>query len=319
MNIGFSVLLLLFMGTALAQEHLEPTGSIQGVHDPVIMEEDGRFYLFGTGSGIPIRCSDDLIVWRGCSAVFFGLPTWIREAVPTVTGLWAPDISFYNGRYQVYYSASSFGDNQSAIGLATNATLSPDSPDYAWQDEGLVIQSQRSDDWNAIDPNFVLDGEGQPWLTFGSFWSGIKLVRLDPETRKLSADDTTLYGIASRRLGSTAVEAPFIIYREPYYYLFVSFDQCCEGVNSTYNIRVGRSREIIGPYLDASDVPMLEGGGTLVLGSGERWQGPGHNAVINHESQDILVYHAYDTEAGGASKLRLAYIFWESGWPLIKH
>jgi arabinan endo-1,5-alpha-L-arabinosidase len=311
------LILLVFTGAGLSQGHLEPTGSIQGVHDPVIMEHDGRFYLFGTGSGIPIRCSDDLITWRGCSAVFFGLPAWIREAVPAVTGLWAPDISYYNGRYQVYYSASSFGDNQSAIGLATNVTLNPDSPDYAWQDEGLVIQSQRSDDWNAIDPAFVLDHEGQPWLTFGSFWSGIKLVRLDPETRKLSEADTTLYAIANRRPASTAVEAPFIIYREPYYYLFVSFDQCCEGVNSTYNIRVGRSSDIVGPYVDAADVPMLEGGGTLVVGDSERWRGPGHNAVITHEGQDILVYHAYDAQAGGASKLRLAPIIWEDGWPTV--
>jgi beta-xylosidase len=85
---------LLLFGTGMAQGHLEPTGSIQGVHDPVIMEEDGRFYLLSTGSGLPIRCSDDLITWRGCSAVFFGLPSWIREAVPAVTGLWAPDISY---------------------------------------------------------------------------------------------------------------------------------------------------------------------------------------------------------------------------------
>ncbi|MCA9836697.1 MAG: family 43 glycosylhydrolase [Trueperaceae bacterium] len=292
------------------------TGSIQRTHDPTMMAEDGTYYVFGTGPGAPIRCSKDMLEWKLCSAVFFGLPTWIKEAVPAVGDLWAPDISLYKGKYQVYYSASSFGDNQSAIGLATNVTLDPNSPDYAWKDEGLVIASSRSDDWNAIDPNFALDASGQPWLVFGSYWSGIKMIKLDPETGKQAPDDQELYAIASRSR-PTAIEAPYIIYRAPYYYLFVSFDSCCQGVDSTYNIRVGRSESITGPYIDQDGKAMLKGGGSLLKSSGERYKGPGHNAVFTENGQDYLVYHAYDAEDNGTSKLRIERLEWQDGWPYL--
>ena len=310
------LVLLLGLWSLAGAQPLEVSGDVDAVHDPVITEEDGSFYLFSTGRGLPIRCSEDLVTWSQCRAVFFGLPDWIKEEAPAASDLWAPDVSFYEGLYQVYYSASSFGDNQSAIGLATSPTLNPASPDYAWQDEGLVIKSERTDDWNAIDPNFVLDADGQPWLTFGSFWSGIKLVKLEPETRK-PAPDAALHSLAARPPPG-AVEAPFIVYREPYYYLFVSFDQCCEGVSSTYNIRVGRSESITGPYLDESGVPMLDGGGTLLKEGGARWKGPGHNAVFRHDDTDYLVYHAYDAEDVGRPYLRLELLFWEKGWPRLR-
>ena len=317
-NLARGALFLLCLGGwYAAAQPLELSGDVDAVHDPTLIEAESSFYLFSTGRGIPIRCSDDFTSWELCRAVFFGLPDWVQEEVPAVGDLWAPDVSFCDGLYQVYYSASSFGDNQSAIGLATNVTLDPDSPDYAWQDKGLVVKSEHSDDWNAIDPNFVLDADGQPWLTFGSFWSGIKLVKLDPETRKPSQEDTTLYALATRP-GSTAVEAPFIVYREGYYYLFVSFDQCCQGVDSTYNIRVGRSESITGPYLDEEGVPMLEGGGTLLKEGGERYKGPGHNAVFRHEGRDYLVYHAYDVEDVGRPYLRLEPISWQNGWPSLE-
>ena len=313
----YCVLLLLLLGfwCSAGAQPLEVTGDVDAVHDPVLIEEAGSFYLFSTGRGIPIRCSDNLVNWSQCGAVFFGLPDWIREEVPAVGDLWAPDVSFFDGRYQVYYSASSFGDNRSAIGLATNPTLDPESPDYAWRDEGLVVKSEHSDDWNAIDPNFVVDAGGQPWLAFGSFWSGIKLVELDPETRK-PVEDATLHALASRS-SPGAVEAPFIVYREPYYYLFVSFDQCCQGVESTYNIRVGRSEGITGPYVDKEGVPMLEGGGTLLKEGGARWKGTGHNAVFHHDGEDYLVYHAYDAEDHGRPYLRLEPLGWQDGWPRL--
>lgn len=313
--VAASVLYLLpFLTSGFAQT-LPVSGSINGVHDPVIAEENGRYYLFSTDPGISIRCSSDLLEWQLCSAVFFGLPDWIKEEVPAVGELWAPDISFYNGKYQLYYSASTFGDNTSAIGLATNVTLDPNHPDYAWQDQGLVIRSGENDNWNALDPSFVLDTEGQAWLTFGSFWSGIKLVKLDPETRK-SVENAELYPLANRP-GSTAVEAPYIHHHNGFYYLFVSFDQCCEGIDSTYNIRVGRSESITGPYLDKEGVAMLEGGGTLLKEGGERYKGPGHNVVFQHNGQDYLVYHAYDAEDFGTSKLRIERLQWQDGWPIL--
>jgi arabinan endo-1,5-alpha-L-arabinosidase len=295
---------------------LEFKGDVYGVHDPTMIEAEGKYYLFSTGQGLQIRCSDDLVTWDLCSAVYFKFPKWIREEVPAVSDLWAPDISFYNGRYQVYYSVSSFGDNQSAIGLATNTTLDKHDPEYKWQDQGIVIKSEQGFDWNAIDPNFVVDKDGQPWLTFGSFWSGIKLIKLDKETGKRIEGDT-LISIASRSTGPRAIEAPYIIYREPYYYLFVSFDQCCKGVNSTYNTRVGRAEEITGPYLDKAGMDMRYDGGTLLREGSTRWKGAGHSAIFTKDGIDYLVYHSYDADNQGRPTLRLEPIQWVDGWPTL--
>jgi arabinan endo-1,5-alpha-L-arabinosidase len=236
-----------------------------------------------------------------------------------VGDLWAPDISYFNGKWHLYYAGSTFGTNGSVIGLATNATLNPESPDYAWVDEGLVIQSAPGDDWNAIDPNLAFDAEGQAWLAFGSFWSGIKLRKLDAATGKLDPADPTLYALASRRgTGTDAIEAPFILRRGDYYYLFASFDQCCQGVDSTYNVRVGRSQKITGPYVDRDGVPMLEGGGTLMLSAYDRWRGPGHNGIFLEDDVTWMPYHAYDLRGGGISKLRLESIEWGAdGWPSL--
>ena len=151
----FSLFLVMIASLVIAQP-LELSGSINGVHDPVLIEENGRYYLFSTGPGVPIRCSDDMLTWKLCRAVFFGLPDWIKKEVPAVGDLWAPDISYYNGKYQVFYSASTFGQNTSAIGLATNITLDFESPDYAWKDEGLVIKSKPGNSTPGSD-NSTLD------------------------------------------------------------------------------------------------------------------------------------------------------------------
>jgi arabinan endo-1,5-alpha-L-arabinosidase len=314
--------LLLLTGLASAQEVtgaqvLELTGSIRQVHDPVIAEENGRYYLYATGSGIPTRCSDDLRNWKLCGLVFLRLPAWAREHVPGATSIWAPDISFFNGKYHLYYSVSTFGSNTSAIGLATNTTLDMNSPEYAWRDEGMVIASQAENDWNAIDPNLVIDENDNVWLAFGSFWGGIKMRRIDAATGKLSAEDETLYALAWRPETPHAIEAPFMIHRDGYYYLFVSFDHCCRGADSTYHIRVGRSADVTGPYLDREGTPMLEGGGTVAVPGTERWPGSGHNAVFSDEQGYKLVYHAYDPEFGGTPTLRIEQLEWdEEGWPV---
>jgi arabinan endo-1,5-alpha-L-arabinosidase len=181
--------------------------------------------------------------------VFDELPTWATREIPRARAPWAPDISFYKGRYHLYYAVSSFGSNESAIGLATNVTLDSRDPGYKWVDEGMVLRSHKEDDFNAIDPNFVTDGK-RAWLDFGSFWSGIKLRRIDPATGKLSRKDQKLYSLASRERTSSAgapIEAPFLIRHGGFWYLFVSFDHCCRGAKSTYNVDSGRSRKIRGP------------------------------------------------------------------------
>lgn len=320
-----SVFILLGIATLSAAPHqvqrraIEPRGDTRQVHDPAIICEGDTYYLFSTRAGIAIRCSKDLIEWRLCGDVFAHLPDWAVKDVAGVRGLWAPDISYFNGKYHLYYSVSTFGSNRSSIGLATNQTLDPASEKYRWMDQGKVISSNKTDDWNAIDPNVVLDEQNHPWLSFGSFWSGIKMRKLDLATGKLSETDQTLYSLASRpRSEQGAIEAPTIIRKNGYYYLFVSFDFCCRGRESTYNIRVGRAQRLVGPYVDRSGKPMLEGGGTLVLSGKGRWAGPGHCAVFQDKNGETLVYHAYDTEWRGISTLRTAAITWDSeGWPTI--
>jgi arabinan endo-1,5-alpha-L-arabinosidase len=292
------------------------------VHDPVLAKEAGIYYLFSTGRGITVHTSTDRINWRLAGRVFSPPPAWTAETIPGSNDhFWAPDISFFNGKWHLYYSVSTFGKNRSAVGLATNVTLNPSRPDYQWKDEGLVVESKPGDDWNAIDPNLTLDDKKQPWLSFGSFWGGIKLVKIDSKTGK-PITASNLSSLASRPRtggGVGAVEAPFLVRHKRFYYLFVSFDFCCKGADSTYNIRVGRSREITGPYLDKDGKSMIGGGGTLVRSGAGRWRGPGHNAVYSEKKQDWLIYHAYDAEDQGISKLRIEALDWDTdGWPRVR-
>lgn len=299
----------------------ELQGDIRQVHDPSIIKEGRNFYLFSTRAGISIRCATELVRWRLCGDVFAHLPEWAVKDVPGLRGLWAPDVSHFNGKYHLYYSASTFGSNRSSIGLVTNLTLDPASDKYRWMDQGKVIGSTPSDDWNAIDPNVVLDERGQPWLSFGSFWGGIKLRQLDYATGKLSSHDQTLHALASRPRTAQlpgAIEAPAIVRKNGYFYLFVSFDFCCRGKDSTYNTRVGRARRVTGPYIDRDGKPMMEGGGTIVVASQGQWIGPGHCAVLQDKEGETLVYHAYDTEWRGIPTLRIATLIWDpAGWPTI--
>ncbi|MBN1887973.1 MAG: family 43 glycosylhydrolase [Thermoflexales bacterium] len=286
-------------------------------HDPVIIKQEDTWYVFTTGLGISVKRSQDGTHWENIGRVFDPQPAWHKQTIPRNDGnLWAPDIFYYQEKYYLYYSVSSFGSNISAIGLATNTTLDPQAPNYAWVDEGIVIQSSKANDYNAIDPNVVQDRAGNLWLSFGSFWSGIKLIGLDSKTMKPAAD-ATLHSVASRP-GSTAIEAPFIVERDGYYYLFVSFDFCCRSILSTYNIVVGRSQEITGPYVDKDGNSMLQGGGSLVLEGHGRWSGPGHNAVYQQGHSAILVNHAYDKENSGRATLQIRPLYWDAdGWPTL--
>ena len=281
-----------------------------GTHDPVVIAADGRYYLFHTGRGIPSKTSQDLKTWSAAPAVFGSNPSWIAQRVPGATDLWAPDISFWGGVYHLYYSASTFGSNHSCIGHATRAKLNEGS----WADQGPVICSNdgSNDNWNAIDPNVVIDQQGAAWLSFGSFWSGIKLVPLD-ETGKRKG--TELIALAARSGNSTAIEAPYIVHRCGFYYLFVSWDTCCKGADSTYKIMVGRSNSVRGPYMDRAGMPMMRGGATLILQGDDRWKGPGHNAVVRGPDGWLNVYHAY-AASDGRSMLRISELAWDAdGWP----
>ncbi len=292
-------------------------GNVTYTHDPSIIKQDGSYYIFSTGYGIPIRRSNDLYNWQSIGSVFTTIPDWALDEIPGATNIWAPDISFRNNTYYLYYSISTFGSNRSCIGLATNTTLAPNDPDYAWIDQGKVICSKSYNNWNAIDPNLVMDDSGSVWLSFGSFWSGIKMVALDSTTMKPESENPSLISLA-RRSTDPAIEAPFIIRKNGYYYLFVSFDNCCRGVESTYKIMVGRSSQVTGPYVDRAGNQMLSEGGTLLLHSTDRWRGPGHNAVLMENDSDWLIYHAYDAQNNGIPTLRIRSLAWTAdGWPVV--
>jgi arabinan endo-1,5-alpha-L-arabinosidase len=303
--------------------HLELDGSIRQIHDPAIIKDGDMYYVFATHGGIYIRKSPDLLNWERPfpPSVFppTNAPDWTQEMVPgSNNDIWAPDISYFNDKFHLYYSVSTFGSNRSVIGLATNTTLDSESDNYKWVDEGLVLESVSSNNYNCIDPNLILDEDGVPWLSFGSFWSGIKMRRLDYDTGLPSDEDETLYSLAQRRVNHGAVEAPFIIRKGDFYYLFVSFDSCCQGADSTYHVMVGRSENITGPYVDRDGTEMLDGGGTQVTFPTERWRGPGHNAILQENGIDYIVYHAYDAENQGIETLRIAPLAWdEDGWPFV--
>jgi len=298
------------------------TDSIDGngvrAHDPAMAKEGRNYYMFCTGPGISVRSSKDRLNWGMPNRIFEKSVPWSASTIPGSRDFyWAPDISFFNHKWHLYFAVSTFGRNRSAIGLATNVTLDPTRPDYKWVDEGPAFQSYPKDNFNAIDPNIAFDEKGQPWLSFGSFWSGIKILKIDAATGKPVDPDAAPIGIASRpRPG--AIEAPFIYRHGKFFYLFTSFDVCCRGVNSTYNIRVGRSPKIDGPYLDREGKPMMDNGGTPVLATVGRWHGPGGNSVMRDGRKDLLVYHAYDANQNGAPSLRIEEIQWDrEAWPHV--
>ncbi len=308
------------------------------VHDPVMARHKDTYYLFCTGFGVSVFSSTDLKEWKREKSVFAEPPSWAVQAVKGYNGhTWAPDIAFFNGQYYLYYSVSAFGKNTSCIGVATNKTLDPADPEFRWVDHGKLIESiPGKTNWNAIDPNLITDAKGHPYLAFGSFWDGLKLVRLTPDALAVDDDLARIPTIASRKsssadpnppavdnnpvdAGGNAIEAPFIFKKGKYYYLFASIDYCCKGVNSTYKMVVGRAKKVTGPYLDRNGTSMATGGGTLLLEGDANWHGVGHNAVVAVDGTDYLIFHGYDANDNGRSKLRIEKLIWDNKeWPAIR-
>ena len=215
----------------------------------------------------------------------------------------------------MYYSVSTFGKQVSGIGLVTSPTLDWSSADYRWTDRGPVIQSQVGDPFNAIDPSLFRDRDGRLWMAYGSFWRGIYLIELDPKTGLRRDTNTPPHRLAWNEM----IEAICLTRHEDYYYAFVNWGQCCRGTNSTYEVRVGRSKTITGPYLDREGKDLVDRGGTLFLESVGRYIGPGHIGVFSEGGTNWFSYHYYDGENRGRSKLALGQLEWTSdGWPVAK-
>jgi arabinan endo-1,5-alpha-L-arabinosidase len=296
-------------------------------HDPVMIKQGDTYFLFTTGFGIGVFSSKDMKSWRRERPVFSKPPEWVIKALPNYKGgsMWAPDISYHNGKYYLYYAVSSFGKNTSCIGLVVNKTLDSASAGYKWEDMGKVVQSVPGRDmWNAIDPNLIVDENNTPWLAFGSFWNGMKMVKLSSDFASV-AQPEEWYTIASRprsfaipdtAAGDGSIEGPFVFKKDKYYYLFISWDYCCRAEKSDYKVVVGRSEKVTGPYIDKNGVPLWKNGGSLVIqGDNKQWYGAGHNSVYTFDNKDYIVYHGYDAQDKGRSKLIIEELQWKDGWP----
>ncbi|MDX2826870.1 arabinan endo-1,5-alpha-L-arabinosidase [Streptomyces ipomoeae] len=289
-------------------------GTVTGstvVHDPTMVRTStGRYLLYATGGGLAYRTSTDRIAFSAGGDAFSARPSWWSSY--GTTEAWAPDISYQGGKYLMYYAVSTFGSNTSAIGLAGSTTGLPGS----WTDYGIVYSSTASSDYNAIDPNLFVDDNGTWWLSFGSWWTGLKMIQINPSTGKQLSSNTTRYSLASRPTGTKAVEAPFIVKRGGFYYLFASYDTCCAGTSSTYKVKVGRATSVTGPYYDKNGVALMNNGGTPVLESHGRYIGPGGQSIMKDADGDLIVYHYYDGNDNGRPKLGINLLNWSSGWPV---
>ena len=312
------------------------------VHDPVMAKERDTYYIYATGMGIQQMTSKDRKTWTmSQQPVMSVIPGWTTDSVPGLSNhVWAPDVIQWHGRWWMAYSCSTFGKNGSAIGLLSSRSLASN----MWKDEGCIVASHdwkvgadgktSGDNWNAIDPNFVIDENDTPWLVWGSFWDGIQLARLDstmhiakgekPRTiarRHRPGDPNAAENPTSRFAGRNAIEAPFIFKHNGYYYLFVSWDYCCRGAQSNYRVAVGRSKNVSGPYLDRNGKDMLVGGGNLFLeGDKTTWEAAGHCAAYNFDGEDIFICHGYSTARNGAAMLIQRPISWTAdGWPELKN
>jgi hypothetical protein len=310
--------LLFLAGGVLRAAPPNLRGSL-GIHDPSAVIQCGSlYYVFGTGQGILSKSSADTTYWVTGPPIFTTYPSWTTNAVPGFTGdFWAPDIHFFNGQYYLYYAVSTFGSQVSAIGLATSPTLNPSDPTYKWTDQGAVIESGSDVDYNAIDPSVTFDASSNLWMSFGSFWTGIKLIQLSAATGKASTTNRTVYSLATDDAASgDPIEGSYLYYREPYYYLFVNWGTCCDGIDSSYNIRVGRSANITGPYLAQNGVNMTSSGGTLFLGTTGKFIAPGQVGIIEENGNTSFGYHYLDANNNGAPTFDFEPLSWTSnGWP----
>lgn len=287
------------------------------VHDPSAVIKCGdEYWAFSTGRGIPSYHSKDLITWERGPSVFTNAPAWVATTVPGNRWMyyWAPDVIHLGDRYLLYYAISVFGKRTSVIALATNPTLDPNDPKYHWTDEGVVIQTGETNNFNAIDPAASLDTAGNLWLSLGSYWTGIKLIQLDLKTGKRISANSPMYSTAF----NDSIEASYIYHHDGFYYLFVNWGQCCRGTNSTYEVRVGRSRDITGEYLDKDGVAMMAGGGTRFLDSQGPFIGPGQVGIISLGGTNLVSCHFYDGTRRGISALAILPLKWDAdGWPEV--
>lgn len=269
------------------------------IHDPsTVIECEGKYYTFGTGGGGLI--SEDGWTWNGGG---------VRPG-----GGAAPDAIKIGDRYLVVYGATGGAPNHKGkIYTMWNKTLDPTSPNFKYSDTMLVAASDGYEDCDAIDPGIMLDPTtGRLWLSYGTYYGFIRIVELDPKT-------------GARVKGNKSVdvaivcEATTLAYHEGWYYLFATHGTCCDGANSTYNIVVGRSKKVTGPFVDNVGRDMLEGGGKMVAATGGNLIGPGHfgRIIVGDGIEKMSLHYEADLDQGGRSVLGIRSLLWKNGWPVV--
>ena len=282
-----------------------------GIHDPsTIMLSNGKFYVYGTG-GTPL-VSDDGWTWRAGTR-------------PPRAGL-APDVIHIGDRYYMYVASNPGGQPHAAINMIRSKSLDPKSPDYQWEEGGLVVSTNGVEDANGIDPGAFLDPTtGRLWLTYGSYFGYIRIVELDPKTgtrlmKKAQDPKTGKIITTSPDFTNIAIncEASDMIYHDGWYYLLATHGSCCRSADSGYNIRMGRSKKPTGPFLDNMGIDMIQGGGKQLIGSGGRFIGAGHFGLLDL-GDGIMKFSMHweaDLDRGGASVLDIRPLLWKDGWPV---
>jgi beta-xylosidase len=314
--------------TALTASAQAGEGTVEPVRDPSVIHVNGTWYLFITDNrawtgSLPILCSQDAVAWQQCGSVFQQMPSWIAAKLPGVVNLWAPDISYFNGEYHVYYTASLANTENTLVGLATNTTLDPTDPTYKWVDRGMVLESRDGDLINVLDPNILTDADGSVWLSYGSYWGGIGQREIDPATGMLKDATVAQMRLAARPdVAHHPIEGSSQVFHDGYYYLFVSIDFCCNANLATndYKMAVGRSASAQGPFVAQDGTPMMSGGSTVILtGDETHWMGVGGGTVYNDPAsgQTEIVFHAQAMNQGGVAALWFKQITWVNDWPVV--
>jgi arabinan endo-1,5-alpha-L-arabinosidase len=287
-------------------------------HDPTVLRVGDTYYRFWTGEFIPSAKSTNLIDWSNAPTVYGNsYPAWVQDwlgGVPdeTFNFPWAPEVSSFGGKVHIYSSFSAkFGDNVSCITHLSTSDVEAGN----WEDSGPIICTEGNERYNAIDADIGFDSEGRPFLAFGSFWDGIFAFELNIDGSRKGTDLTRLASAAE-------IEAPVLFRRCNYYYLFVTFGLCCPGEGRridqlTYRVVVGRSENMLGPYVDRDGKGMLEGGGSLIVeGDKTAWAAAGHSDVFVDGDKIYHTYHAYRQSNGDAVFRLVELPFDEDGWPV---
>lgn len=276
--------------------------------DPsIIQADDGYFYVYATEDirNLPIHRSKDLVNWEFVGTAFTDetRPDFEKEG-----GIWAPDINKIGDKYVLYYSMSVWGGEWTCgIGCAV-----ADKPEGPFTDCGKLFRSNEINVQNSIDP-FYIEDNGKKYLFWGSF-RGIYSIELSDDGLSLKE------GVVPLQVAGTAYEGTYIHKKDGYYYLFASIGSCCEGLNSTYTTVVGRSKNLLGPYVDKKGAPMLENHHEIVIHKNDKFVGTGHNSeiVTDKEGSDWIFYHAFRVANPDGRVLMMDKVNWNDGWPSVE-